>query len=285
MGSQKESLRPRKSAGLPSWAQESVSSTEQLMSSFYSTQEPTTAPGIEPGKSASPEGEHAPNQKPGDSDAFSKSGFAPLNISLADDQPDRSDQSEVASVATSPSTPPASTYPIDRKTMIEIAARDGLGERAEKPSRTRSAAAHKRQSESSPERGWSSQVLIAGAVDSGLVELLPGKSSALYKEFYLRTHAADPPVTEVRATKQTLSSWSSIANRNTLIKHIQHLIAVRLIKRTMAMGDTEGPMYTVRCLEDVGIPKETAEAFYRQFLGQKSAPAAPDQRQRLERAG
>lgn len=277
MGSQKESSRPRKSAGLPSWAQESVSSTEQLMSSFYSTQEPTAVPDTEPGIPDSLEGGRASNQMR-DSDTFSESGFAPISISLADDQLDRSDQPDAAA------TP--NTSPIDRKGMIEIGARGGLGEPEERPSRTRPSAPRKKQGVSSLERGWSSQVLIAGSLDSGLVELLPGKSSALYKEFYLHTHAADPPVNEVRVTKQILSSWSGIANRNTLIKHIQHLIAVRLIKRTMAMGDTEGPLYTVRRLEEIGIPEETAEAFYRQFLRLKSASAAvPDQEQRLERAG
>lgn len=279
MGSQKESSRRRKSTGLPSWAQESVSSTEQLMSSFYSTQEPIGVPDSEPGRSGSLESWRNSNLKMRDSDTFDDSGLAPINISLADDQPDRSDQTEAASVVTPPSTPHG-----DRKSVID-AARDSLGERAEKPSRTRSSALRKRQSVSSTGRGWSSEVLIAGSLDSGLVELLPGKSSALYKEFYLRTHAADPPVKEVRATKQILSSWSGITNRNTLIKHIQHLIAVRLIKRTMAMGDTEGALYTVRRLEDVGIPEEAAKAFYSQFPKQKSVPAAPHEEERMERAG
>ncbi|MCP9495797.1 MAG: hypothetical protein MSG64_15220 [Pyrinomonadaceae bacterium MAG19_C2-C3] len=262
MGSQKESSRPRKSAGLPSWAQESVSSTEQLMSTFYSTQEPLSSSGNKSEKVIPGEGALIPEPKLQEPTGLREMSSAPIRIALAEDQPE-----ENASGGVLPQSPLAvdlNEARFDLRAASLGAGVEGVSGRTDKAPRTRTSALRRKPNSTSSGQGWSNAVIIPGSYDSALVELLPGKSSVLYKEFYLRTHGANPVVSEVRATKQILSSWSGIANRNTLIKHIQHLIAVRLLNRVMAAGDTEGPLYTVRRLEDVGINKDVAGAFYAQ---------------------
>ncbi len=261
MGSQKESSRPRKSAALPSWAKESVSSTEQLMSTFYSTQEPSALPGGEAENTTSPAAlASVPDSTPRESTIMREPSFAPIRIALAEDHSDENDHNVQLPQSPFGSAPRETQSNLSVTSVIATA--NEIDERPETAPRTRSSVPRRRQNLASSKDGWSNEVLVLGAFDTALMELLPGKSSALYKELYLRSHGATPAVKEVRATKQSLSSWSGIANRNTLIKHIQHLLAVRLLKRTMAVGDTEGPLYTVRRLEDVGISKESASAFY-----------------------
>jgi len=269
MGSPKESSRPRKFAELPSWAQESVVSTEQLMSSFYSTQEPLTSPDSKLEKVTSAVSEPAVNQNPGGSIDYRGTNLEPIKIALADEQPDEVVPHEEVPDVSSSNAPPRALH-VEHNDRVETAVGKGTVERGERSPRTRASLSRRKSSSSALEQRWNTSMLSIGALDSALVELLPGKSSALYKAFYQRTHGSEPSVKEIRATKQLLSSWSGIANRNTLIKHIQHLVAIRLIKRTMAIGDTDGPLYTVRRLEDVGISKEVAEAFYRQIFGMRS---------------
>lgn len=261
--SQRESSRQRRTGEIPEWGREAVSSTEKLMETFYAT-----SPGAGSGR------ERVAEEPVADRGA---DGMSPITLSLAEEPAGEGAARPAAASggnghdAERAGAPGASEEPnrLETETQTRLEA-----DRGDRRTRTR-VPAKRRASLASAERVYMAPPVMIAAMDPAFIELFPGRSLSLYKALYERTLGAEVPVESLNATKQELSAWSGISHRHTLIKHIQHLMAVRLVKRIEIAGDTRGPLYRVRKLEEVGVSPEAAQSFYRMVIRASPGQTTP----------
>jgi hypothetical protein len=105
-----------------------------------------------------------------------------------------------------------------------------------------------RTSPTAPERDFTK---VANSIVRDVVGHFTGKSKQLYDYLYLKTRGAVVPTRAIKLTKPALMKGAAIGSERTLLKNINHLKSLGLVKVTYTDGQHGGNEY------EVLVPEET----------------------------